>query len=127
MKVAKVTPKLELSIHESIFSRFPELIGGECDLVEFVHARGLAENDVTSEVVMVVDEEFLCRDNLPELNPLGSYLYGTLEHGSPILGNILFVGECNYGRDIRSLTDAEIEQIREWVEILKKAQKVEYP
>ena len=42
-------------------------------------------------VSMLVDEEGLLKPN--KLNRIGSYLYKTDEHGCPIAGNILFVGE----------------------------------
>ena len=42
-------------------------------------------------VSMLVDENFLFQD-LP-LNLVGSFLYETDRHGSPILGDILIVGE----------------------------------
>lgn len=51
-------------------------------------------------VAMLVDEEFLLKNEL-QLNPIGCYLYETDKHGSPIMGNILFVGDT-YTGDHRS-------------------------
>lgn len=42
-------------------------------------------------VSMLIDEEGRLKRNVPNL--IGSYLYKTDEHGEPIMGNILFVGE----------------------------------
>ena len=117
--IIKVSTNLEVSTHT-----FPEgtleeqrrqlcaLIGNGCTMLEMVRPRRLYGNSVgelgcTLEVLekgkskavgMLVDEEFLCRDNKPEINMVGSYLYETDKHGSPILGNVLFVGLA-YGED----------------------------
>ena len=117
--IIKVSTNLEVSTHT-----FPEgtleeqrrqlcaLIGNGCTMLEMVRPRRLYGNSVgelgcTLEVLekgkskavgMLVDEEFLCRDNKPEINMVGSYLYESDKHGSPILGNVLFVGLA-YGED----------------------------
>lgn len=117
--IIKVSTNLEVSTHT-----FPEgtleeqrrqlcaLIGNGCTMLEMVRPRRLYGNSVgelehTLEILekgkskavgMLVDEEFLCRDNKPEINMVGSYLYETDKHGSPILGNVLFVGLA-YGED----------------------------
>lgn len=56
---------------------------------------------------MLVDEEGLLKPN--KLNRIGSYLYKTDEHGCPIAGNILFVGET-WGGD--ASTSAESKRMR---------------
>ncbi len=117
--IIKVSTNLEVSTHT-----FPEgtleeqrrqlcaLIGNGCTMLEMVRPRRLYGNSAgelehTLEILekgkskavgMLVDEEFLCRDNKPEINMIGSYLYESDKHGSPILGNILFVGLA-YGKD----------------------------
>ena len=48
-------------------------------------------------VSMLVDEEFGIKPG-PKPNYIASYLYETDKHGSPILGNVLFVGE-EWGED----------------------------
>ena len=58
----------------------------------------ILEKGKSKAVEMLVDEEYLCRDNKPEINMIGSYLYESDKHGSPILGNVLFVGLA-YGED----------------------------
>ena len=45
---------------------------------------------------MLIDEEGRLKENVPNL--IGSYLYRTEQHGCPIMGNILFVGE-EWGAD----------------------------
>lgn len=117
--IIKVSTNLEVSTHT-----FPEgtlkeqskqlcaLIGNGCTMLEMVRPRRLYGNSVgelgcTLEVLekgkskavgMLVDEELLCRDNKPKINIIGSYLYETIKHCSPILGNVLFVGLA-YGED----------------------------
>ena len=56
-----------------------------CDLIEIVHPKGLEE-----PYCMVVDDEGLLRDK-PMLNIFASHLYGTHEHGQPIVGNALIM------------------------------------
>ena len=76
------------------------LIGKNCSIYECVRPKRLynflgAKVKATSipgqAVSMLVDENFLFQD-LP-LNLVGSFLYETDRHGSPILGDILIVGE----------------------------------
>lgn len=67
-----------------------EMIG--TDIVEIVRPQYLPD-----PYVMVVDEEGLLRDT-PVMNPVGSLLYGTYEHGQPIVGNIVFMFE-KFGSD----------------------------
>ena len=80
------------------------MIGPECDLVEHVRpiklytvfgAPSSPNRNKSSAVSMLVDEEGIL-NGLP-LNHFGSWLYGTEEHGHPIVGNILFVGEYDTG------------------------------
>ena len=49
------------------------------------------------------------------VNPVGSYLYATYEHGWPILGTVVIMktGMTPEGPDIIGLDDEEIEQITE--------------
>lgn len=107
MKMIKVTTDLKLTEHEfpsgtiAEQNRFlRELIGSGCDIYERVMPKRLyqelgMENTPTRIpgqcVSMLVDEEGLLKENIA--NPAGCYLYGTDEHGHPIMGNVLFVGE----------------------------------
>lgn len=107
MKFIKISTDMELSVHD-----FPdgdhceqnmvlkELIGNRCDIYEHVMPERLytdlkMKNRPTKIpgqcVSMLIDEEGRLKRNVPNL--IGSYLYKTDEHGEPIMGNILFVGE----------------------------------
>lgn len=44
------------------------------------------------DFAMVIDEEGLLQNN-PVCNPAASFLYATDEHGQPIMGDVLLVGE----------------------------------
>jgi len=107
MKLIKISTDLELSVHEfpdgtheeqNQFLR--ELIGNDCCIYEHVMPDRLYTElhmfDRPSKipgqcVSMLIDEEGRLKENVPNL--IGSYLYRTEQHGCPIMGNILFVGE----------------------------------
>ena len=107
MKLIKISADLELSVHEfpdgsheeqNQFLR--ELLGNGCDIYEHVMPDRLYTElhmfDRPSKipgqcVSMLIDEEGRLKENVP--NMIGSYLYRTEQHGCPIMGNILFVGE----------------------------------
>lgn len=107
MKLIKISTDLELSVHEfpdgthEEQNRFlQELIGNACRIYEHVMPDRLYTElhmfDRPSKipgqcVSMLIDEEGRLKDNVPNL--IGSYLYRTEQHGCPIMGNILFVGE----------------------------------
>lgn len=114
-KIIKVSMNLEVTVHD-----FPEgtlteqnrklyeLIGGGCDMIENVMPKRLyRELGHTTTVLkenskcvsMLVDEEFLFRNGL-QPNLIGCYLYETDKHRSPIMGNILFVGNAYIGDGI---------------------------
>ena len=57
-----------------------------CDWIEIVRPKNLARG-----YVMIVDEEGLLRGKI--INVAGSHLYGTVEHGSPVVGDIMIVRE----------------------------------
>ena len=80
-----------------LYKTIGEAVGG---YIEIVHPMGLAD-----PLVMVVNEEGLIQE-LP-MNMLGSLLYGTHMHGSPIAGNIVVMktGWTCEGPDIVGLTD----------------------
>lgn len=63
------------------------VVGGLC---ERVHPHGLKP-----PFCMMVNEEGLLR-NLP-VNLLGSFLYGTPQHGYPIVGDIVFLKDGYHG------------------------------
>ena len=88
-----------------LYKTIGEAVGG---YIEIVHPMGLAD-----PLVMVVNEEGLIQE-LP-MNMLGSLLYGTHMHGSPIAGNIVVMktGWTCEGPDIVGLTDQECAQLME--------------
>ncbi|MCD7824578.1 MAG: hypothetical protein LUH14_01200 [Clostridiaceae bacterium] len=108
MKLIRISTDLELTVHE-----FPEgsheeqnefireLIGNYCRIYEHIMPTRLYEDlhmknhptKVSGQCVsMLVDEEGLLKEAvIPNL--IGCYLYKTDQHGNPIVGNILFVGE----------------------------------
>lgn len=107
MKLIKITTDNEISVHEFPEGNYSEqnealadLIGPKCRLCEHVMPNRLykelgGSNKVGkakgSCVSMLVDEEFLYHDL--DMNGVGSFLYETDKHGSPIMGNILIVGD----------------------------------
>lgn len=107
MKIFKISTDLELTVHEfpsggyAKENRFlRELIGNNCDIYERVMPERLytelyMTNNVKSVpgicVSMLVDGEGRLKENKPNL--VGSFLYKTDQHGCPIMGNILFIGE----------------------------------
>lgn len=107
MKLIKISTDLELFVHE-----FPdgsreeqnqflqELIGNNCRIYEHVmpdriytelHMFDRPSKIPGQCVSMLIDEDGRLKENVP--NMIGSYLYRTEQHGCPIMGNILFVGE----------------------------------
>lgn len=107
MRGVVVTTNNELYVKEftpSLYQSIGEVVGG---WIEIVRPRGLKHR-----LVMVVNDEGLLR-NLP-LNVFGSILYGTQIHGSPIVGDIVFMKE-DYtvdGLDFVELTDSDIQEIK---------------
>ena len=106
---------------------FSKQIG--CDTIEIVHPRDY------QGYILVVDGEGLLKEDL-FLNVLASVMYGTHEHGSPILGNALLmqVGIVNGEHDAIGFTDEELEKAykmldkvfligKGWMMKLKREQK----
>ncbi len=112
MKLIKISTDFELSVHEfpggthEEQNRFlQELIGNNCRIYEHVmpdrlytelHMFNRPSHIPGQCVSMLIDEEGRLKKNVQNL--IGSYLYRTEQHGCPIMGNILFVGE-KYSRD----------------------------
>lgn len=69
--------------------------------------------------VMIVNEEGLIL-NLDK-NAIGSYLYETDKHGSPIVGNIIFLklGVYENERDVVGMSDEEADELMTLFERLK--------
>lgn len=108
MKGLVITHDLQMftrDFGEPLYKTVGEAVDG---WIEVVHPRGLEY-----PLCFICNEEGLIRE-LP-LNALGSYWYGTLQHGCPIAGNIVVMKEdylCSEP-DITGLTDEEIRKVKE--------------
>ena len=82
-----------------------------CDCIQEVHARYMPKFiDDCRGLVMVVDEEGFVAGK--KMNIVGSIFYGTQFHGSPIVGDILIMGE-EMGFDGPELAGLEEERANE--------------
>lgn len=92
-----------------------------CDCIEVVRPRHMSRFLEGCEgLVMVVDEEGLM--NRKQINIIGSLFYGTPEHGSPIVGDILLTTE-EIGFDGPALAGMEEERAKD---IEKQLQEFAY-
>ena len=108
MKGIVITTKYEMRVQEfsePAYKSIGEAVGGWIEVVRPVR--------LGRPYCMVVNEEGLLR-NLP-MNVLGSFLYGTDNHGSPILGDIVLLREginSDGEYDLLGLTEQDIEYLR---------------
>lgn len=93
----------EAEFGEPMFKTVGKAVGGH---IEHVRPRGLED-----PYCMVVNEEGRLR-GLP-VNPIGSYLYGTYDHGEPIVGDIVIMKEgfTDGEPDIVGLDDLDVQQL----------------
>jgi hypothetical protein len=93
---------------EPLYKSLGEQVGG---FIEVVRPRGLDK-----PYCFVCNEEGI-RMDLP-LNIMGSLWYGTLEHGHPIVGNIVVLkqGMTDDGHDIVGLEEDDIRKIKQIVD-----------
>lgn len=108
MKGIVVTTDLEIRIEEfsdPLYKTVGSAVGG---YIEHVKPARLCH-----PYCMIVNEEGRLLD-LP-LNYVGSYFYGTDQHGEPIVGNIVIMKDGYRGGepDIVGLNDVEAEQIKD--------------
>lgn len=108
MKGIVVTTDLEIRIEEfsdPLYKTVGSAVGGYIEHVKPARLR--------HPYCMVVNEEGRLLD-LP-LNYVGSYFYGTDQHGEPIVGNIVIMKDGYRGGepDIVGLNDVEAEQIKD--------------
>ena len=82
-----------------------------CDIVETVHPRNYPD------WTLLIDGNSLLKENL-QLNVLASVMYGTHEHGSPIMGNALLLKNIitNFGYDTVGLENEDIERAYEMLD-----------
>lgn len=81
----------------------------DCETVDIVPAYGIGDNPILEGICLVVDDEGLCKGD-PVFNPIGSLLYGYLDHGQPLAGNVLVCKDVytEDGIETGGLTDEEI-------------------
>lgn len=108
MKGVVVTTNHEVRVEDfsdPLYKTVGSAVGG---YIEHVHPMRLAR-----PLCMIVNEEGRLLD-LP-LNHIGSFFYGTDQHGEPIVGNIVVMkdGYRNGEPDIVGLNDVEAEQIKD--------------
>ena len=83
-----------------------------CETVQVIGSDLLPEG-----YIIVIDEDGKCKER-PVLNPLASYLYGTPDHGDPIVGNaiIMKTGPDENGEmDMAWLTESEASEIEKLI------------
>lgn len=89
--------------YRTIHPFLTELVGNDCDLIEHVYPKRLYRkyggpvqqvdpSEKRGMATMLIDECGRLKDN--EINVIASWLYGTDLHGSVIVGNVIFCGEC---------------------------------
>ena len=108
MKGIVLTTDLEIRIEEfsdPLYKTVGSAVGGYIEHVKPARLR--------HPYCMIVNEEGRLLD-LP-LNYVGSYFYGTDQHGEPIVGNIVIMKDGYRGGepDIVGLNDVEAEQIKD--------------
>lgn len=136
MKIIRITTSDEISVHdfpegthEEQNSILREYIGPQCSIYEHVmprrlysHLGGSAKvgNEKGSCVCMLIDEDGLYHDL--EENLVGSWLYESIKHGNPIVGNILIVGEVwtNTGIDFCGMSESQFNLLYPRLEELTK-------
>jgi hypothetical protein len=106
MKALKITTGNEIAaieVEQPPYRSVGAIVGGP---IEITRPRGLARH-----LVMVVDEEGRLRDK--NVNLIGSALYGTLKHGSPIVGDIVLMREepGPDGYDLSGLSNEDITEL----------------
>lgn len=107
MKGIVITTKCEMRVQEfsePTYKSIGEVVGGWLEIVRPVRLK--------RPYCMVVNEEGMLR-NLP-MNTFGSFLYGTDNHGSPILGDIVLLKEginSDGDLDLLGLTELDIKHL----------------
>lgn len=84
----------------------------ECDCIDIVKAMAFDNDPKLADICMVVDDEALCKGE-PVINVIASLLYGYLEHGQPIAGNVLICKDVytEEGTETGGLTEEEVSAV----------------
>lgn len=111
MNFIKCTTDCQMSIinlPDNDFKAIADSIGADLFQLVRVHSKTLQEEDM----VMIVDEDGLLKTK-NRCNPVGSVLYGTLEHEHPIVGDVLFarIDRESPERDFADIPTADAERI----------------
>ena len=104
MKTVKVTTDNIVSVIDIDFDNYREIqkaIGGH---FETVHTLQMEKYFGDPSIIMLVDEEGLLK-SLP-MNSFGSLMYGLLDHGHPIVGDLILAKIA--GEDITAPDDVEL-------------------
>ena len=96
---------------KDIFDIGREAIG--CDWIELVEAQSLAKDGL----LMLIDEEGKLKPGGALINATASALYGTEQHGDPIMGNAVIVRTT--GEDLELLTAGAARQLAVQMEAVR--------
>ena len=123
VKTVKITTDNKISVEELpnwSLGSWEKAIGADC--TETVKTQ-IMYDLFREPVVMIVDESGLVKNR--EVNAVGSFLYGIQNHGTPIVGDIIF-GLQN-GPDILPLADAELVKffLKDHFPLLEEVQKLQ--
>ena len=105
MKAILITAKNEVTVGNFTFEQMQKQF--KSGYAESVKPRGLDR-----KYFMVVDDEGLL--NGSEFNMVGSHLYGTETHGSPIVGDIFICSDT--GGDFGSLSERDAQELKKLVD-----------
>ena len=119
MKMLKIMPKGVITEVEITFAELRKEFDGSP--VEHVLPKRLME-----PYNLLCDEEFLLKNKRLAINIIGSYLYQTDVHGSPIMGDIYIAkdGWTSEGYNIVGLDDKDIKVLKNFFENIKEGLKV---
>lgn len=115
MKGIVVTPDMEVSVQdfaEPLYKTVGAVVSGYIEHVLPVN--------LEPPYCLICNEEGLLK-GLP-VNPIGSWLYGTQEHGHPVVGIVVIMKDEDMGggeMDIAGLTDDEVEELAVMLSKLK--------
>lgn len=104
MKTVKVTTNNTVSVIDIDFDNFREIQKAISGHFETVHTLQMEKYFGDPSIIMLVDEEGLLK-SLP-MNSFGSLMYGLLDHGHPIVGDLILAKIA--GEDITAPDDVEL-------------------
>lgn len=105
MKAILITTKNEVTVGDFTFEQMQKQFKSG-------YAEPVKPKRLNRRYFMIVDDEGLL--NGSALNLVGSHLYETEKHGSPIVGDIFICADI--GGDFGSLSDADAQEIKNLVD-----------